>query len=115
MSDKLNVGSIRYFTRSTIDQKYYTPGVVVGYSKKGTNYKIIFYDGHYAELPIAEVGVKVSRGLEPVLRDLLTELCNAYVQKEELETKYKLADLHYRTLCGNALFNADKWEKKWNW
>lgn len=115
MSEKLKVGSIRYFTRTVFANGVYSPGVVVGYSGKGTKYKIIFYDGMSVELPIDEVDVKQSRGLEPELRNLLAELCNAYVQKEELETKYKLSDLHYRTLCGHALSSADKWEKKWNW
>ena len=123
MDKKLKIGDIRYFGDEYLSgSEKFAPGVVIGYRNRAINsnvkvecYVIIFYDGHIRSLPIETTEVKISRGLDPVIRDLLTELCTSYIKRENVEREYKLEDIHFKTLCGNALSSANKFEEKWGW
>lgn len=123
MEKKLKVGDIRYFGDEYLSgSEKFSPGVVIGYKNRFINattkvecYVVILYTGDITSYPIKTTEIKISRGLDPVLRDLLTELCNSYIKKESLEKEYKLADIHFRTLCGNAMNNAKKFKENRSW
>ena len=108
---------IRYFGYELLDNKF-VPGVVIGYKNRFINattkvecYVVILYTGTITSYPIKTTEIKISRGLDPVLRDLLTELCNSYIKKENLEKECKLADIHFNSLCSHAFSNAKKFKE----
>lgn len=116
MEKKLKVGDIRYFSYELLKDKF-VPGVVIGYKNRALNnkvkvecYLVILYNGHVTTFPIETTEIKTSRGLKPVIRESLTELCRLYTEMEKAEREYKLAEISYRTLTGNVLTASRNWE-----
>ena len=113
MEKKLKVGDIRYFSYELLKDKF-VPGVVIGYKNRALNnkvkvecYLVILYNGHVTTFPIETTEIKTSRGLKPVIRESLTELCRLYTemekaerarakqQREAIKTQPKVKSLHY--------------------
>ena len=123
MEKKLKVGDIRYFGDEYLSgSEKFSPGVVIGYKNRFINattkvecYVVILYTGDITSYPIKTTEIKISRGLDPVLRDLLTELCNSYIKKENLEKECKLANIHFNSLCSHAFSNAQKFKENRSW
>ena len=123
MEKKLKIGDIRYFGDEYLSgSEKFSPGVVIGYKNRFINattkvecYVVILYTGDITSYPIKTTEIKISRGLDPVLRDLLTELCNSYIKKENLEKECKLANIHFNSLCSHAFSNAKKFKENRSW
>lgn len=116
MDKKLKIGDIRYFGYEFLEDKF-APGVVIGYKNRAINnkvkvecYVVILYNGHVTTFPIETTEIKTSRGLKPIIRESLTELCKLHTEMEKAEREYKMAEVAYRTLTGKVLNASRDWE-----
>ena len=116
MDKKLKVGDIRYFGYEFLEDKF-APGVVIGYKNRAINnkvkvecYLVILYNGHVTTFPIETTEIKTSRGLKPIIRESLTELCKLHTEMEKAEREYKMASAAYNRLSGEVLMASSKWD-----
>ena len=116
MDNKLKIGDIRYFSYEFLDNKF-APGVVIGYKNRALNnkvkvecYLVILYNGHVTTFPIETTEIKTSRGLNPIIRESLTELCRLHTEMEKAEREYKMASAAYKRLSSEVLIASNKWD-----
>lgn len=114
MENKLKIGDIRYFKYEFLDK--FVPGVVVGYKNVAKNnkvkvesYIVILYNSHITTFSIETTEVKTSRGLNPIIRESLTELCKLYTEMEKAEREYKMSSAAYKRLSGEVLIASNNW------
>lgn len=114
MENKLKIGDIRHFKYEFLDK--FVPGVVIGYKNVAKNnkvkvesYIVILYNSHITTFSIETTEVKTSRGLNPIIRESLTELCKLHTEMEKAEREYKMASAAYKRLSGEVLIASNKW------